>query len=242
MQLRALHIPAALVVAGIAMSVSGAACIQPEDTFTDFEKRYDAIEGEDAGESVATAAVSTGVEGCVPPGPESRTAGTYIFALSAQLANNKPIFLRADVTFGDPATDPSVSMVLTPLGTPYIDTGTAPFTDVPPSLSIGPFPLDAQGQFSAQLPLLAVGGGANSITGANLEATVKIENGQFCEVNEGVEPAVVCGNISGNVSEPIELELKPEKNFYAMTKYEGPTPTDPTLIQYNCAGEKGKEP
>lgn len=240
MELRVLHIPAALLVAGIAMSVSGVACIQPEDTFEDFGDRQEKIEGNT--DPSATATVSTGlIQGCVPPGPDSPVAGTYVFALSAQLGNTKPILLRADVTFGDPLTAPSISMTLTPLTTPYQDKG-PPFSDVPPSLSIGPFPLNPDGTFEAQLPSLEVGGDANSITGADLAATIKLESGQVCEVNPGEAPRVICGNVSGIVTKPLnDFPLDPEKNFYAMTKFEGTLP-ELTTIQYDCAGSTASEP
>jgi hypothetical protein len=241
MELRVLHIPAALIVAGVALSVSGAACIQPEDTFDDFAERQAKIEGNT--DPSATASVSTGlIVGCQPPGPDSLVAGTYVFALSAQLSKTKPIFLRADVTFGDPLTAPSVSMTLQPLGTPYIDTGSAPFSDVGAALPIGPFPLNPDGTFEAQLPSLAVDGGANSITGNDLEATIKLISGQFCDINPGDVPPVICGPVSGDVTEPIDLELDPEQNNYGMTKYEGAVPTDPTQFVYDCGGSKAVAP
>lgn len=237
MHLRALHIPAALLLVAITTTVSGSGCIAPADTFDEFGTRLEEV---DQG---ATAAVSTGlIAGCIPPGPDSAVAGTYIFALSAELANTKPIFLKAEVTFGDPATAPSISMRLTPLATPYVDTGTAPFTEVPPALEVGPFPLDAQGKFVAALPLLSVGGAANAITGSDLEATIKLESGQVCEVNEGQTPGIICGNVSGDVSKPIDYPLAAEKNFYAMTKYDGDVPTDPTQLVFDCSGRMGEAP
>jgi hypothetical protein len=235
MQLRALHLPAALIV--FAASVSGAACKQPEDAFDDFGERLEEVD-----QGPTSVSVSTGlIEGCVPPGPDSVVAGTYIFALSTQLGQEKPIFLKADVTFGDPAS-PSISMTLTPLATPYIDTDSDPFTELPPSLEVGPFPLDAEGRFSATLPPLSVAGDANSITGSDIEATINIDSGQVCEVNEGQLPGIICGTITGQVTEPIDLELKEGSNFYAMTKYDGTLPTDPTQIVYDCAGSTGQPP
>jgi hypothetical protein len=238
MHLRALHIPAAVFVLAVATSVSGAACIQPEDTFDDFAERYkDTNQG-----STSEATVTTGqIVGCVPPGPDSAVAGTYIFALSVQLGNKKPLFFKADVTFGDPETAPSISMKLTALGTPYID-GTDAFAEIPPTLDIGPIPLNADGTFSAKLPELSVNGDANSITGSDIVATISIDSGQVCEVNEGQAPAIICGTISGDVTEPISLKLDPAKNFYAMTKYDGAIPNDPTTIVYDCAGSMGQAP
>lgn len=237
MELRAFHIPAALVIVGIAASVSGAACLQPEDSFKDFEKRYDDID--EASDPSSSSSVSTGViEGCIPPMAGSAAEGSYIFALSAQLSNTKPIFLRADVTFSADEAAPSISMSLTALRTPYreaADNENIPrFAPIEPALKVGPFPLDAEGQFTAEFPELTVSGKANPFSPNDLVAVIRLESGQTCELNEGEEPLTICGNVSGDVSKPIPIELKAEKNFYAMLKYDGTNV--PAGIPYDCGG------
>ncbi len=237
MVLRDLHIPAVLVIAGIATAFSGVACIQPEDTFKDFGERYDTID--EASDPSATASVSTGlIVGCIPPAPGSVVEGTYLFALSAQLINEKPLFFKADVTFGDPAA-PSITIALTPLRTPYREgtdnAGIANMTELPPALTIGTFPLSPEGEFSGNLPKdLEVTGKANPFSPNNLVASITLDAGQVCEVNEGEAPRVICGTLSGEVTKPIPLDLDGD-NYYAMVKYDGTTLPDPII--FNCAAD-----
>lgn len=240
MDLRFLQLPAAFVVVGIASTVSGA-CFQPEDTFDDFGERYDKID--EASDPSATATVSTGlIVGCVPPGPESAVAGSYIFALSAQLINEKPIFFKADVSFGDPATAPSMTIVLHPLRTPYRNgsdnEGIPIMTEVGDTISIGPIPLDAQGSYAgADLGKdVTVSGLANPFSPNNLVATITLGGSQVCDVNPGEAPRVICGGITGEVTKPIPLELDGQ-NDYAMTKLTDDVIPAPEAVVYNCAGD-----
>jgi len=236
MELRVLQIPAALVITAIAASVSGGACVDPQGTFDDFAERDEKIV-----KPTEAPAVSTGVvEGCVVPVAGSAAEGTYLFALSAQLENTQPLMFRADVTFGADAAAPTISFTLTPLRTPYRSAADneslALYEEIPPTLEIGgPFALDAEGKFSADLKKdLSVDGKANLFSPNALVATIKLGlSNQICEPAEGVAPTTICGAVTGMVTKPIPLELNEGENFYAMTKYDGVT--IPPEIFYDCA-------
>ncbi len=241
MDLRFFQLPAAFVVVGIASTVSGA-CFQPEDTFDNFGERYDKID--DASDPSATATVSTGIVGCVPPAAESTAGGDYLFVLSAQLIPEKPIFFRATVTFGADPAAPTFSMSLQPLRTPYREgddnAGIPIMSEVGAALPVGPFTLNAQGQFEAQLPeALTVDGKANPYSPNALEATIKLDSGQICELNPGDPRNCIGGPVSGEVTKPIPLTLD-KVNLYTMLPYDGTTLPDPLV--YTCDGSLVADP
>lgn len=226
-----LRAAAALATTAVAMTVAG--CPNPEQTFEDFGVRYDELDPQQA------ASTSVGQVGdCLIPEPGGPVDGTYLFALSAQLKPSAPILFIAQVTAVEGGeTGMQVSFQLTPLGTPYRDDDAIPVLEpAEGEKDLGAFPIQPDGSFVAAFPEITVTGLANSITPRDLTATVTLR-GQICADVEREGPIKLgffCGSLEGDVTEPVPLELAPEKNAFTVTKYDG---TLPTSIVYNCNGD-----
>jgi hypothetical protein len=162
--------------------------------------------------------------------------GTYLIALSAHLDNATPILFQGELTLGDDAQAPAMSIRLTPLRTPYREAadnqGIEPLTPIPPPLDLGPFPVEADGSFVAQFPEVQVTGKANCFSGNDLKATIRL-TGKLSD-----DPATlgfVCGPLEGEVTSPIAVELTAEQDFFSMTLIEGGALPD--SVVYDCAGD-----
>lgn len=161
----------------------------------------------------------------VPVGPPaecgqtvSSVDGEFFFALSAQLSPKKPIVFLAIVT-----TEPDgLHMSFQPL---QADDRTTP---IGPSIDVGPFPIDAENRFVAALPLLAVPGAANPITGSDIEAQITLR-GSVCA-------DLICGGVEGQVTKPTTIMLDPAKSKFTMARVMtmGAYPEPPTI---NCEGD-----
>ncbi len=236
MTFRFLHLTA--VVAAFAMVGTVAGCPDPEGSFDDFGERFDETEP-------GTQTVTTGPVGdCTVPEPGGEADGLYVFALSAQLGPKKPILLDSTVTIlDDGAGGREFTFTLVPLRTPYRtqadNEGTPPLEPVGPPIELGPFALEPDGTFAAQLPKVQISGKANVFSSNDLEATILL-TGQICTEPDrpGVRLGFVCGTLEGDVSEPISLKLTPDKNSFSFTKYDG---TRPTEYQFGC-GETLSDP
>lgn len=232
MPFRPLRAASAVVVATIAVLAAG--CPNPEATFDEFGERYDEVSPEDG-------STSTGpVEGCQVPEPAGAADGKYLFALSAgQLVANKPLLFDADVKIVEGGSGVELDITLVPLGTPYRSgDGVTPMEPAGPAIPLGAYPIAADGTFTAELPPITVAGAANSISPRDLEATV-VMKGTICGNEEGeglVKLGFFCGTISGQVTEPIDLELEESKNSFTFLKYEGELPGEEEIL-YNCNGD-----
>jgi hypothetical protein len=234
LSLRAASARAALALVATSAAVLAAGCPDPQQTFDDFGERYEALDPQQGSSS------SGPVEGCQVPEPGGDVDGTYLFALSAgQIVPNKPLLFDATVTIVEGASGPELNLVLQPLGTPYrADETVDPLAPVGSPIDLGSYPIAADGTFSAELPEITVGGQANSITPRDLTATVTLA-GQICanppgQGEGGVELGFFCGQLSGNVTEPIKLVLEAAKNTFTFIKYDGELPGEEEIV-YDCA-------
>lgn len=234
MTFRSLLARSAMAVVATSVAVVAAGCPDPQQTFDDFGERYDALDPQGSSTS------SGPVEGCQVPEVGGEVDGKYLFALSAgQIVPNKPLLFDATVTIVEGAAGPELGIVLQPLGTPYrADASITPLAPVGSPLDLGSYPIGSDGTFTAELPEITVGGQANAITPRDLTATVTL-TGQICanpvgEGEGGVELGFFCGQISGNVTQPIKLELEAEKNSFTFIAYDGELPSEEEIV-FNCA-------
>lgn len=154
---------------------------------------------------------------------ERTVDGSYVLAVSLQLANKRPVYFGASVT----TNKGSMDLLLTPLATPFVDSGVTPFEPVGSAIALGPFSLDDDGGFTAAFPTILVPGAANPIATDDLELDVTLE-GTACPGAGGS----FCGTFSGEITKPIVLQLKSDRNFFAFN--------DPGVrFAYDCAGSDG---
>jgi len=194
----------------IALGVAG--CPDTQGEFDAFVERWQrANPGADG-------AIPDGGE-CTPPDPTALD-GQYVFALSAVIQRETPILFLTQVT--GVANPPSLQLMFQPLSR------TDRRTPVGSPVTLGPFPLAADGTLHAELPPLVVSGEANPITGGEIEAQVTLD-GRFCGGSD-----FQCGTVSGNVTRPIPLDLA--GSTFAMERVpSGALPAQPLL---NCARDQ----
>jgi len=148
--------------------------------------------------------------------------GQYLLALSVSVAPTKPIVALVD------------------LDTPALDDGTGLSLDAQPlrfadrktptgeRLALGPFPVAADGSYSADAPGLDITGEANPVTpGADISATAVLA-GNLCG-----DGRFFCGTLSGTVTKPLPLPLA--GSTFTLTRVETPGEwsTQPAV---DCAG------
>lgn len=201
----------ALTVALAVGLVSLNGCPDPDQAYDDFAERFDNINNN-------TGAGDTGGAGggpaCTAPA-EGAFDGQYLFSLSASLNRAKAFaFDTAVVTHasGDAIT---VDLSLQPLSK---DDQTTPVGD--PLVFTG-LPVAADGSFDWDFGMVTLIGGANPITGADVESTLQL-HGTMCSET----PGFFCGDVGGNVSKPIKLDLAAGKgSAFTFEQYEGTLPT-----------------
>jgi hypothetical protein len=188
------------------------ACVDPGGDFHDFVKRLGPPKAVDAGPDATRSCV-------VAPGSIS---GDYLFTLSAAIARTKPlVFLTTlstpplnggtGLTFS--AQPLSAADRTTPVGTP---------------ITLGPFPVDATGSFTASIPGLTVTGAANSVTpGSGIAADVTL-TGNLCG-----DGSFFCGTASGMVTQPINVNLA--GSTFTLTRLDA-AHTIPAQPKLDCAG------
>ena len=173
------------------------------------------------------------------PEPAGPADGKYLFALSAgQVVADKPLLFDADVKIVEGSAGAELDITLTPLGTPYRAIESTPMTPVGAAIPLGAYPIATDGTFTAELPQITVAGDANSISPRDLEATV-VMKGTICGNAEGeglVKLGFFCGTISGQVTEPIDIDLEEAKNSFTFLKYDGALPGEADIL-YNCNGD-----
>jgi hypothetical protein len=186
------------------------ACVDPEEAFSAFESRTHVVAPPDA---------SPDAPQCVV-GPGSVT-GQYLLAISVTLAPGKPILALTDVT--TPALDGGAALSLDAQPLAAADRR----TPVGGRIGGGPFPVGTDGSFRADLPGLAVTGAANPVTGGNILADVVL-NGSLCSGSRRF-----CGTVTGNVREPLPLDLA--GSTFTLTVVDSPDgpPLRPAI---DCAG------
>lgn len=184
-------------------------CADPEGAYEDFKDRYQATSGKLDASSPETSEASTddgSSEGgaCVVPA-QADVSGDYLFALSARLLPTKPILGIGTLTISQGANGPELSFSLqpldakdkkTPVGTPIVG---------------GPYPIQADGSFVADLGSIQVTGAANPISGSDLLTTATFTGGPgaLCKPAD-----FICGDVSGIVTKPLtNYDLAPGSKF-----------------------------
>jgi hypothetical protein len=192
----------------IAFLTSG--CVDPEARFEAFAKR--------AAPDIPDATPGDGGTCTVEPGS---VQGEYLLALSVTLAPTKPIV--ATVQIDTPVHGEGTGLTLdaqplrsadrrTPVGEPIV---------------LGPFPVDAEGGYRAEVPGLEITGEANPVTGGDISASAVLA-GNLCG-----DGRFFCGTLSGAVEKPLPLDLA--GSTFTLTRIEpgGPWPDQPAV---DCAG------
>ncbi|HSO00070.1 MAG TPA: hypothetical protein VLS89_17375 [Candidatus Nanopelagicales bacterium] len=198
-----------LFVAGAALT----GCADPEDELNDFVERRDQI-------STTGTTTTTDTGGCTVPAAGA-IDGDYLLALSATLNPAKPILFLAQVTTSAMGDGLGFSMNLQALTAADRSTPVGAATDV------GPFQVNADGSFVADLPPLTVPNTANPITGSEIQADATM-TGSLCDPAE-----FICGTVTGTAIASITLNL--DGSTFTMEKV--PTPgAYPEPPQINCAG------
>ncbi|XXX75301.1 hypothetical protein WMF30_47400 [Sorangium sp. So ce134] len=151
--------------------------------------------------------------------PEAGAAdGDFFFSLSAYLLPQAPIVFVASLTTEASDGGLSFSMTFQPLEAADRRTPTGPSVDV------GPFELNEDGTFAAELPTIVVPGNANPISGSELEATITL-SGTLCAPAD-----FVCGDVTGTATRPVNLDLV--GSTFAMERITDPSSYPASVI--NC--------
>ncbi|NUP11599.1 MAG: hypothetical protein HOW73_36600 [Polyangiaceae bacterium] len=199
-------------LAGLLGALSG--CPDPQGEFDDFVERFDAIHGGgEGGEGTG------GAPDCVPTTP-AEADGIYLFALSASLNAKKAFAFDATVTTADDGSGGlTLDLSLQPLSK---DDQVTPVGDpiVAEDLAVA-----ADGSFDWDFGQVTLIGAANPLTGNDVIATLQL-HGSICG---GDDLGFICGDVTGNVTSPIMLDL--EGSTFTFQRYEGDKPA-PVI---NCA-------
>lgn len=156
-------------------------------------------------------------------GCAQRAVGDHTLAVSVQLAPTKPLFFTASaIVDGD-----GLSLQLYPLRTPYrTPEGGEVMTPVGAGIPLLIDTVAEDGSFTATTGEVAIPGEANSITPADLVASLTL-TGTACP---GEPDGAFCGTVSGEVTEPTTIILDAADNTFAFN------PAGATQLVYDCAG------
>ena len=202
--------------AGLVLSLC-VGCVDPGGEFNDFVKRLGPPK--DAG------AVTSGDGAACSVAPGS-VQGDYLFVLSVSASPSTPIVLKTSLT--TPADDGGTGLSFNAQPLAASDR-TTPVGD---PLTLGPFPVDPNGNFTASLSGLHVAGAANPITSGDITADLTL-SGNLCG-----DGSFFCGTASGDATAPIMLSLS--GSTFTLTKLTSSgIPTQPKI---NCAGTLAAPP
>lgn len=194
----------------LALVICCSGCVDPEADFDSFAARAKRASPVDAGGDAATCTVQPG-----------DVAGQYLFAISVTLAPLKPIVALADLT--TPPLDGGAGLALDVQPLSAADRQ----TPVGQKVSLGPFAVDGNGGYRAEIPNLDVTGAANPVTGADISASLVL-SGNLCGDRRSF-----CGTVTGNVTKPVSLDL--QGSTFTFTAIDSPAsvPARPVI---DCAG------
>lgn len=218
-----------------------AACPDPGERFQEFVDRTEPFREPpgDLGESVL-----------------SDLNGRFLLAASVELGPTTPLFFDVEIetNYGGQATCPQegclLHMKILPLVSPsvvgvvceppFTPTGIAVGNELPDELRQNPEPVEirdipvrSDGSFLANLPLLAVDGCANAITGRPIVAQLNLNS-----VTKSADR--FCGKLEGDVVEPLEASLT--RSTFGAERIEGdPADLDPVPILSACPEEDDEE-
>jgi hypothetical protein len=200
------------------VSVLAAGCVDPAADLDAFQARLPKNPAvRDSGTPDASGdAASCGIQ----PGDAE---GQYLLAISASIAPAKPIVALTSVTTPKMGEGAGIALSAQPLS------AADRTTPVGPVVSFGPFAIDDAGNFRADIPALTVPGAANPITpGADITADLVL-SGKLCGVRR-----FYCGNVSGQVSKPLVLDL--EGSTFTLTLIDPGEPV-PVVPPIDCSGK-----
>jgi hypothetical protein len=180
---------AMLAAAALASSPLLISCADVEGRYDDFEARDTKIR-----ESQGGSGGNGGEDGCTRPEPGAAD-GDFLLSLSARIRRKSPILFLAGLT--TEATDSGLSFSLEVQTLVAADRKTPTGTPIP----VGPFEIDADGSFVAELPPVAVPSDGNPISTRDIEAEITLI-GSLCAPAD-----FVCGDVNGALTEPLELGL-----------------------------------
>ncbi len=157
-------------------------------------------------------------------------AGTHLLAVAVQLDPDKPFFFSAEVEVVEVDGGFSADVSITPLRTPYREApdteGIAVLAPVGPALTLPTISVEADGTFTSAPFDLAIPGVAGPFSANDFQVDDVELLGTL------VEGLSLCGNLRGQVTEPIPLVLEEEKNFFRMDVVARPLGDLP----YDCDG------
>jgi hypothetical protein len=201
----------AVLVVGALLMVG---CVDPAADLEAFQKRLSEKPLMDAGTVPGDAQSCT-----IRPGD---VEGAFLLAISTSIAPTKPIVALTDLT--TPAFQDGTGLALSVQPLAASDRT----TPVGASISLGPFLVDAGGNFRADMPGLTVSGDANPITpGAPISADLVLA-GNLC-----AKSGFFCGSVSGEVTSPITLNLEGSTFTLTLVEPGDPVPTQPAV---DCRG------
>jgi hypothetical protein len=100
-------------------------------------------------------------------------------------------------------------------------------TPVGQRVSFGPFQVDRNGRYRAEIPNLQVTGEANAVTGGDIAADVVL-TGDLCG-----DGRFFCGDVSGTVTQPLPLDLQGSTFTFTRVDSAAGLPIRPAI---DCAG------
>jgi hypothetical protein len=186
-------------------------CVDPGTEFDAFVARArNSRRAVDAGGDASTCAVHPG-----------DVEGQYLLAISVTLAPTKPILTLTDLTTPTLGAGTGLSFDAQPLS------AADRRTPVGQKVALGPFPVDQNGAYRAQIPNLQVTGAANPVTGGDIAASVVL-TGSLCG-----DKSFFCGNVTGNVTKPVPLNLDGSTFTLSRVDSAAALPARPAI---DCAG------
>jgi hypothetical protein len=190
-----------------------AGCVNPAERFERFERRAEERRS-DAGNADAPGA-------CEPPAPNS-VAGPALFALETSIGPGKPVLFFGEISTPEHEGRTHVYYAYRALNAR--DRATL----VGDELSVGPFPLGAEGKFSVNIPEDTLPGEANAILpGVPITSSLML-SGRIC----GEQP-FYCGDVSGRATSPLLADLS---GSFAIELVRG-LDAIPERPRYGCADD-----
>ncbi|MBW2453760.1 MAG: hypothetical protein JRI68_04590 [Deltaproteobacteria bacterium] len=189
-------------------------CPDTQGFYDDFAARYEVI-------NPSSSSGQTCTDG---PPAVGEADGPYLFALSTVLFPPTPILFEGTLTTTEQDGNLAWTMVLQPLDRSDRETPVGATIDL-----AGPYPVAADGTFTAALPLLFVEGAANPLTGNDIEAAATL-TGTMCATDE-----FFCGDAMGETVQPPGISIDGTTWTLDPLPQAGPPYPEPPKI--NCAGD-----
>lgn len=178
-----------LAAAALACSPLLVSCADVEGRFDDFEARDTKIRENQGGSGGNDSG-----DGCIRPEPGAAD-GDFLFSLSAVLNRRKPILFLAGLT--TEATNGGLSFSLDVQALEAADRKTPTGTPI----TMGPYEVNADGTFVAELPPVAVPVNGNPISKRDIEAEITLAGSLCAPAN------FICGDATGNLIKPLQFDL-----------------------------------